>query len=313
MQKRKLGSAGPDLTEIGLGAWAIGGPWAWGWGQSDDEESVRTIHKAIDLGINWIDTAAAYGLGHSEEIVGQAIKGIRDKVFVATKCGLAWNSKKQFRNDLSVQNIRNEVEASLKRLQVETIDLYQFHWPDPKVLVEKSWEVMVKLKKEGKIRWLGVSNFTVELLARCEKIHHIDSLQPQYSLFRRGIEKDVLPWCLENGVGVVCYSPMFSGMLTGSFDVTKLANDDWRRKNVEYREPKLSENIQRVEKLRPIAEKYSKTIGQLAVAWVLKHPAVTSAIVGARRATQVEENTGSVGFSIDPEDIKTIEELFPVS
>ncbi|HPG39825.1 MAG TPA: aldo/keto reductase [bacterium] len=312
MQKRKLGSNGPELTAIGLGSWAIGGPWAWGWGQSDDEESIRTIQKAIDLGINWIDTAAVYGLGHSEEIVGQAIKGIRDKVYIATKCGLAWNSKKQFRNDLSVQNIRNEVEASLKRLQVETIDLYQFHWPDKKVPVEKSWEVMVKLKKEGKIRWLGVSNFSVELLERCEKIHHIDSLQPQYNLFRRDIEKEALPWCLANGVGVVAYSPMFSGMLTGSFDVTKLAGDDWRKKNVEYREPKLSENMQRVEKLRPIAEKYGKTIGQLAVAWVLKHPAVTSAIVGARRVTQVEENLGSAGFSIAPEDIQTIEELFPV-
>jgi len=309
MDKRKLGIYGPGFTLIGLGAWAIGGPWQWGWGKTDDQESIRTIQRAIDLGINWIDTAAVYGLGHSEEVVGQAIKGRRDKVYIATKCGLPWNNKKKVRNDLSPASIRREVEASLRRLQIDVIDLYQFHWPDPNTPIEKSWAEMVKLKQEGKIRWLGVSNFDVPLMEKCEAIHHIDSLQPPYNLFNREIEKDILPYCQEHGIGVVVYSPMYSGLLSGNFEPSRMAPDDWRLRNPEFSEPKLSANLAFVEKLRPIAEKYGKTVGQLAVAWVLQHPAITSAIVGARKVHQVEENVGAAGWNIEQQDMQRIDQL----
>lgn len=309
MKTRKLGKTGPMLSEIGLGAWAIGGAWRWGWGKTDDNESVRTIHRAIDLGINWIDTAAVYGYGHSEKVVGKALKGRRNQVIVATKCGLVWKKKTKGPNDLSPQSIRSEVEDSLRRLQTDFIDIYQFHWPDPKVAVEDSWEEMIKLKEEGKVRWIGVSNFDVPLLKRCEFLHHVDSLQPPYNFLNRNVEKEIFPYCLKNGIGIIVYSPMASGILTGKFDRTKLAGDDWRQKSPEFREPALSQKLALVEKLRPIAAKYGKTVGQLAIAWVLNNRAVTSAIVGARRVKQVEENIGGSGWNIDKEDLKTIGDL----
>ena len=309
MQKRKLGKNGPELTTIGLGAWAIGGPWLWGWGEQDDEISIKTIHEALDLGINWIDTAAVYGYGHSEEVVARAIVGNRDDVFVATKCGLVWNNKGKTRIDLTPFSIRNEVESSLRRLDTDYIDLYQIHWSDPKTPVEKSWEVMIKLKEEGKVRYLGVSNFDVPLMEKCEEMFHIDSLQPPYNLLTRDIEREILPFCEENGIGVIAYSPMSSGLLTGKFDISKIAKDDWRNWGEEFKEPNLSKNLEFVEQLRPIAEKYDKTVGQLAIAWVLKHSALTVAIVGARHPEQVLENVEATEFEIGEEDILGIEDL----
>ncbi|MFZ5518669.1 MAG: aldo/keto reductase [Candidatus Zhuqueibacterota bacterium] len=306
METRKLGSNGPALTTIGLGAWAIGGPWAWGWGKQDDAQSIAAIRASIERGINWIDTAAVYGLGHSEEIVARALEGMQQKVFIATKCGLAWDDRKRVRNDLTPQSIRRELEASLKRLKREQIDLYQFHWPDPKTPVEKSWEEMIKFKQEGKVRYLGVSNFDVALMEKCQSLHPIDSLQPPYSLLARGIEKDILPFCETNGIGVIAYSPMFSGLLSGKFDASRLQAGDWRPKIEDFREPKLTRNLEFVEALRPIAAKYQKTVGQLAVAWVLHHPAVTAAIVGARNADQAEENIGGAGFTIAEDDREKI-------
>ncbi len=309
MNTRQLGTDGPWLTEIGLGAWAIGGPWQWGWGAQEDEQSILTIHRALELGINWIDTAAVYGLGHSEEVVGRAIAGRREEVFIATKCGLVWDDRGRVRNNLRPESIMREAENSLRRLNVEVIDLYQIHWPDPNTPVEESWGALVRLQEKGLVRYIGVSNFDVPLLEKCEAIHHVNSLQPPYSLLRREVEVEILPWCRSHGVGVVAYSPMHSGLLTGKFDLSRLAPDDWRRKSPDFQEPQLSKNLAFVEALRPIAEKYGKTVGQLAIAWVLNHPAVTSAIVGARRPEQVEEIVGGAEWKIAAEDLQLIERL----
>lgn len=309
MEKRKLGKNGPELTTVGLGAWAIGGPWAWGWGKQDDEKSIAAIRKSIDMGINWIDTAAVYGLGHSEEIVARALAGYQDKLFVATKCGLAWNEKNKVRRDLTPKNIRREIEASLRRLNRDFIDLYQFHWPDSSTPVEKSWEEMIKLKEEGKVRYVGVSNFDVPLMERCLSIHHIDSLQPPYSMLAREVEKDILPFCQKNGIGVVGYSPMHSGLLTGKFDVERLQPDDWRLKSSDFKGERLHRNLDFVDALRPIADKYQKTVGQIAVAWVLNNSAVTAAIVGARNANQAEENIGGADLKIEDTDLEKINSL----
>ncbi len=309
MQKRKLGKNGPELTTIGFGAWAIGGAWLYGWGKQDDDTSVKTIRKGLDLGINWIDTAAVYGLGHSEEVVARAIAGNRDKVFIATKCGLVWNDKGKTRFNSGPESIRNQVEESLKRLNTDYIDLYQIHWPDPKTPVEKSWEVMTWLKEEGKVRYIGVSNFDVPLIEKCERITHIDSLQPPYNLLTRDVEHKILPYCEQNGIGVIAYSPMLSGLLTGKFNIAKVAKDDWRIYGEQFKEPYLTKNLNFVDSLKPIAKKYGKTVGQLAIAWVLKHSAVTSAIVGARYPDQVTENVAAVDFEMESEDILEIEEL----
>lgn len=309
MKKRKLGQNGPELTEIGFGAWAIGGPWQFGWGPADDNQSVAAIQKALDSGINWIDTAAVYGLGHSEEIVAQAIKGRREGVFLATKCGLIWDNSGAVVKNLHPKSMRKEIEASLKRLQVDFIDLYQFHWPDKAHPVEKSWEEMVKFKEQGKIRYLGVSNFDIPLMQRCLKIHPIDSLQPPYSMLRRDIETEILPFCEAQGIGVVAYSPMHSGLLTGKYDPTKLSEGDWRKKRPLYQHPQVAHVFELIEQLKAIAEKYGKTVGQLAVAWVLRKKQVTSAIVGARTAQQVIENVNGSGWEVSSSDLDTIDNL----
>lgn len=313
IEKRKLGKQGPELTTVGFGAWAAGGPWHFGWGPQDDSESIAAIHRAIELGVNWIDTAAVYGWGHSEEVVGKALEGIsRDEVYVATKCGRVKGDGDVPEGDLRPESIRRQLEASLRNLRMDTVDLYQIHWPDTTTgtPIEESWAAMARLQDEGKVRWIGVSNFDVSLMERCEAIRHVDSLQPPYSLLRREIEAEILPWCLHNGTGVVCYSPMQAGILSGSFSLDRVAPDDWRRRNPIYQEPALSRNLAFVERLRPIAARYGKTVGQLAVAWVLANPAVTSAIVGARRPAQVEQNVGAMGWTLSDDILKEIDEAY---
>ncbi len=308
MQTRQLGTGGPFLTEIGFGAWAIGGPWKFGWGPVDDRESIRAIQAALDGGVNWIDTAAVYGLGHSEEVVGRAIAGRRDRVFLATKCTQVWDAEGRVRTFAGAASIRREMEQSLRRLGTTFVDLYQMHWPDSSTPVEESWEEMVKLREEGKTRFIGVCNFGVDLLTRCEALAHVQSLQPIYNLLERDIEAEILPWCSAHGTGVVAYSPMQSGLLTGTFHRAALAPDDWRIVHSEkFREPKYSRGLALVEFLRPMAASYGLTVGQLAVAWVLMHAPLTSAIVGARTPLQVSGILGGAGRRLSPSDMEAIE------
>ena len=309
MEKRQLGKGGPLFTVIGFGAWAVGGPWQWGWGKQDDRESIAAIRRAIELGINWIDTAAVYGLGHSEEVVRQALEGVDAEVYVATKCGLVWDDRGRVSGNIRPESIRREVEASLKRLGREVIDLYQIHWPDGKTPVEEAWGEMVRLKEEGKVRYIGVSNFSIEEIQRCQAIAPVQSLQPPYSMVRRDYEP-VIEFCGKNGIGVVVYSPMQAGLLTGKYDPARLAPDDWRHKSEYHTEPMLSKILKFVDEIRPVAKKYGKTVGQLAIAWTLMNPAVTSAIVGARNPAQVEENVHGAGWAIEAEDMAQIDRLY---
>jgi aryl-alcohol dehydrogenase-like predicted oxidoreductase len=311
MQQRRLGSQGPQLTTIGFGAWAVGGPGGkFNWGPQDDQESIAAIHAAIDAGINWIDTAAVYGFGHSEEVVGQALRGRRGQALIATKCGRVWDAAGNVDYNLRPEHMRAELENSLRRLGVEAIDLYQIHWPDPNTPIEESWGQMARFVEQGKVRYIGVSNFDVPLLERCEAIRHVDSLQPPFSLLRRDVAAEILPYCAAHGIGVVPYSPMQSGLLSGTFDAARLAPSDWRRNNAFFQEPNLTRNLAFVERLRPIAERNGKAVGQLAVAWVLSNPAVTSAIVGARRPEQVAENIGAAGWTLSESDLAEIESAY---
>jgi aryl-alcohol dehydrogenase-like predicted oxidoreductase len=297
LKKRALGKSGIEITTVGLGTWAIGGGgWLFGWGQQDDDASIAAIRHGVDLGINWVDTAAIYGLGHSEEVVRQAVSEIpsSQRPLIFTKCGLTADRNKPFdppRRDLRPQTIRRECEASLQRLGVERIDLYQFHWPDPSTPVEDSWGEMKRLIEEGKVRAGGVSNFDVPLLERCERVRHVDSLQPPFSMIRREAAADVIPWCDSHGTGVIVYSPMQSGLLTDRFTaerVSQFAQDDWRRNSPEFREPNLRRNLRLRDALRPIAKRYNTTVAAIAVAWTHSWPGVTGAIVGARSAEQVD-------------------------
>lgn len=308
VETRRLGRDGPALSVIGFGAWAIGGGgYEWGWGPQDDAESIAAIRRALELGVNWIDTAAVYGLGHSEEVVGRALAGVRDRPFIATKCGQVWDDRGNIGDDLTSPSIRREVEASLRRLKVEALHLYQCHWPDPKTPVEETWQTMAALQDEGKVRYIGVSNFDVPLIQRCLAIRHVDSLQPPYSLLMRDVEEELLPFCAEQGIGIIAYSPLQSGLLTGRFDARRLAPDDWRRRDQTFQPPMLERNLAFVERLRAIAGRHGKTPGQLAIAWVLRHPAVISAIVGARRPGHVDENVGAAGWRLGPEDLGEID------
>ncbi len=307
---RTLGNSDLELTPIGLGTWAIGGgDWSNAWGPQDDADSIAAIHRAVDLGVNWIDTAAVYGLGHSEEMVGRAIKSLSSKPYIFTKCSLRWDADRSVYNSLKASSIAEEVEASLKRLQVDTIDLYQIHWPKPDDEVEEGWETLARLQEEGKVRWIGVSNFSVDQMKRAMKIAPITSLQPPYSMLRRAIEAEILPFTEANGIGVINYSPMLSGMLTGKMTserATNLAPDDWRRNNKEFNEPRLSQNLRLVELLREIGSGHGVTPGVVAVAWVLHNPAITGAIVGGRSESQVEETAAALTFRLTDEEFAKI-------
>jgi aryl-alcohol dehydrogenase-like predicted oxidoreductase len=303
MQMRRLGNSDLSITPIGFGAWAIGGGgWAFAWGAQDDAESIAAIREAIDLGINWIDTAAVYGLGHSEEVVAKALEGVTNRPYVFTKCGRVWDESRQIGKRLKAAGIRAECEASLKRLKVDVIDLYQIHWPEPEEDIEEGWHTVLNLKAEGKIRWAGVSNFSAEHMARIAKLGPITSLQPPYSLIRREIEPSILPYCQKNNIGVIAYSPMASGLLTGKMTrerIAALPADDWRKeKNANYREPLLSRHLKLVELLKMIGARHGKTPGEVAIAWVLRHPAVTGAIVGARKPGQLKELIGAAEWRL---------------
>lgn len=307
METRPLGKEGPPLTLIGFGAWAIGGGgWLFGWGAQDDADSVATIQRSLDTGVNWIDTAAVYGLGHSETIVAKALARRRHRPFIATKCGLVWDDQKRIANNLRPESIRRECEASLRRLGVETIDLYQCHWPDPGTPVEDTWGTMADLKQEGKARFIGVSNFDVPLLERCLAVADVDSLQPPYSLLKREVEAEILPFCRAKGIGVLAYSPMQSGLLSGRFDPARLAPDDWRRREAAFNPPLIERNLAFARRLGEIGARYGATAGQVAVAWVLCNPAVTSAIVGARNAAQAEANSKAATLRLGDAEMQEI-------
>jgi aryl-alcohol dehydrogenase-like predicted oxidoreductase len=316
LPKRSLGLSRVPITVTGFGAWALGGGgWAYGWGPQDDDESIRTIRHALEQGINWIDTAAVYGLGHSEEVVGRLLRELpaSERPMVFTKCGMVWderNPKAEPRRILKPETIRKECDASLRRLGVERIDLYQFHWPDETgIPVEDSWAEMVRLKEQGKIRMAGVSNFDVALLESCEAIMHVDSLQPPFSMIHRDAGAREIPWCAEHGTGVICYSPMQSGLLTDSFTAERVANlaeDDWRRRSSEFQEPNLSRNLALRDSLRPIAQRHRTTVSAVAVAWVNAWPGVTAAIVGARSPQQVDGWIAAAGLELTAADLEEI-------
>jgi len=313
VQTRKLGWTELDLTTIGLGTWAIGGGgWKFGWGPQDDKESISTIQRAVELGVNWIDTAAIYGFGHSEEIVGKTINELAERPIITSKCSRLWDDEGNITGNLKRDSIRSEIEASLKRLGLEVIDLYQIHWPIPDEDIEEGWGTLGELIKEGKIRYAGVSNFNVEQLKRIQTIHPVASLQPPYSMLQRGIEDNILDFCSSNNIGIIVYSPMQKGLLTGKITKERIQNlpeDDHRRRDPLFNEPLLGHNLQLVEELSSFAEKNGKTIAQLAIAWVLSHPEITAAIVGARHSPQIEETVVAGDWVLSNNDITTIEAI----
>lgn len=312
MQTRKLGNSDLNITPLGFGAWAIGGGgWAFGWGAQDDADSIATIREAIDLGINWIDTAAVYGLGHSEEVVAKALEGVAKRPYVFTKCARVWDENRQIGKRLKAWSIREECEASLKRLKVDVIDLYQVHWPEPPEDIDEGWQTMVKLKEEGKVRWIGVSNFSPEQMTQIAKFGPITSLQPPYSLIRPEVEAGILPYCLANNIGVIAYSTMGNGLLTGAMTRERIAampDDDWRKtKNPHYQEPRLTRNLKLAELLKTISARHGHTAGEAAIAWVLRQPAVTGAIVGARHPGQLKELVGAADWRLTPGEVNEID------
>ena len=311
MNKKRLGNSDLELTPIGIGAWAMGGGgWAFAWGPQDDNESIEAIHAALDHGVNWIDTAAVYGLGHSEEVVARALEGRSNRPYVFTKCERTWNENREIRPSLKADSIRQECEDSLRRLRVDAIDLYQIHWPQPPEDIEEGWGALVKLKEQGKVRWIGVSNFDAAQLERCRGIGAVTSLQPPYSAISPEIEEKTLPYCREHGIGVIVYSPMKSGLLTGKMTRERIAafpQDDFRKRAPAFLEPQLTRNLQLAELMRTIGARHGRSAGEAAIAWTLRHPAVTAAIVGMRSAEQTAGVIGALEFRLSAEEIAEIE------
>jgi aryl-alcohol dehydrogenase-like predicted oxidoreductase len=302
METRQLGNSNLHITPIGFGAWAIGGGgWEFGWGGQDDRDSIAAIREALDAGVNWIDTAAVYGLGHSEEIVARALEGVHPRPYVFTKCSMVWDERGRIRHRLNAESIRRECLASLRRLRVDALDLYQIHWPDPDEDIEEGWTTLADLQREGKVRNIGVSNFNVAQMKRAQAIAPIASLQPRYSLLHREVEPEVLPFAARENIGVIAYSPMASGLLTGAMTPERIAElpaDDWRRRHSDFREPRLSTSLKLVRLLRAIGHRHARSPAEVAIAWVLRNPAVTAAIVGARRPDQVRGVVGAADLHI---------------
>ena len=311
LKTTQLGQTGLEITRVGFGAWAIGGGgWEFGWGPQDDDESIAAIHHALEQGINWIDTAAAYGFGRSEQIVGRALEGLAERPYVFTKCSLLEGPDRRVVHSLKRDSILREVGDSLRRLGVDAIDLYQIHWPIPAEDIEEGWAALAELKEQGLVRHIGVSNFDVDQLRRIQQIAPVETLQPQYSLIERDIEREILPFAEREGIGVIVYSPMGSGMLTGRMSrerIERLPDDDWRKRDARFREPQLSRNLELVERLAAVADRHDTTPGAVAVAWTLRNPAVDGAIVGFRRPDQVDPILAAASLELTDEDLAEIE------
>ena len=312
LKASQLGGTGMEITRVGFGAWAIGGGgWEFGWGPQQDEESVEAIHQALELGINWIDTAAAYGFGHSEEVVGRALAGVSAKPYVFTKCSLVDDGTRHVKNVLKRDSVLREAEASLRRLGVDAIDLYQIHWPNPEADIEEGWSALAELKEQGLVRHIGVSNFSVSQLRRIQRIAPVETIQPQYSLISRGVEGQLLPYAEREGIGVIVYSPMGSGLLTGGITRERLAampDDDWRKSATAFTEPQLSDNLALAARLKAVAERHGTSPGAVAVAWTLRNPAVDGAITGFRRPDQLDPIVDGANLELTAQDIAEIEE-----
>ena len=314
MKTRKLGYSDLHLTPIGLGTWAMGGgDWKFGWGDQDDAASIASVHQALDAGVNWIDTAAIYGHGHAERVVGKAIQDRRDDVLIATKCGRVWEGEsREIGKSLRRESVHREIDLSLQRLGIDCIDLYQIHWPEPDEEIEEGWGAVAELVEAGKIRYAGVSNFNMEQLKRIQPIHPVTSLQPPYSMLRREVEEEILPYCRENQIGIVAYSPMQAGLLTGRFSKERVQNlpaNDWRKANPFFTSPQLEANLSIIEQLRPVAAQMEITLPQLALAWVLRRSEMTAAIAGARRPEQILETVKAGEIVIHDELLLKIDRM----
>jgi aryl-alcohol dehydrogenase-like predicted oxidoreductase len=311
LKTTQLGQTDLEITRIGFGAWAIGGgDWEFGWGPQDDEQSIAAIQHALEQGINWIDTAAAYGFGRSEQMVGRALAGVAERPYVFTKCSLPEGPDRTVLHSLKRDSVLREAEQSLQRLGVDAIDLYQIHWPIPAAEIEEGWAALAELREQGLVRHIGVSNFDVEQLRQVRQIAPVETLQPQYSLIEREVEQELLPFAEREGIGVIVYSPMGSGMLSGGMTrarVESLADEDWRKRDARFNDPQLSANLELVERLRAVAERHRTTPGAVAVAWTLRHPAVDAAIVGFRRPDQVDPILPGAGLDLTDQDIAEIE------
>jgi aryl-alcohol dehydrogenase-like predicted oxidoreductase len=311
LQTTQLGHTGLEITRVGLGAWAIGGGgWEFGWGAQEDEQSVAAIRRALELGVNWIDTAAAYGFGHSEEIVGRALEGLSERPYVFTKASLLEGPGSRVVHNLKRESIIREAHASLERLGIDAIDLYQIHWPIPDADIEEGWSAVAELKEQGLVRHIGVSNFDVAQLRRIQEIAPVETLQPQFSLIERDAEREILPFAERSGMGVIVYSPMGSGLLTGRMTrdrIASLPDDDWRKQDPRFREPELSRNLELVDRLAAVAESHDTVPGAVAIAWTLRNPAVDGAIVGFRSPEQVDPLIEAANLELSDDDISTIE------